>query len=127
MSRRLARISLALVLLATSEVWALGLGEIRLDSALNEPFRAEIELLSATPEELNNLQIGLASAETFARYGIDRPVYLQGIQFQILRSGTADGNVIQLRSASPITEPFLTFLVEASWARGRLLSLLPKF
>ena len=49
MSRRLSRISLALVLLLTSEVWALGLGEIRLNSALNEPLRAEIELLSATP------------------------------------------------------------------------------
>ena len=43
------------------------------------------------------------------------------IQFQIRRSGQAEGNVVEVRSPSPITEPFVTFLVEASWARGRLL------
>jgi pilus assembly protein FimV len=61
-----------LVLAFASEVWALGLGDIRLSSALNEPFRAEIELLSATPEELENLTIVLASAETFARSSATR-------------------------------------------------------
>ncbi len=121
MSRRLSRISLALVILLTSEVWALGLGEIKLDSALNQPLRAEIELLSATPEELAGLKVAMASGETFERYGIDRPVFLQGVVFQIRRSGRADGNVVEIRSANPITEPFVTFLVEASWARGRLL------
>jgi len=121
MSRRLSRTLLVLVILVSSKVWALGLGEIRLQSALNEPLRAEIELLSATPEELSALQVMMASGETFERYGIDRPVYLQGIQFNIVRSGNTEGNIIQLRSAAPITEPFLTFLVEANWARGRLL------
>ena len=103
MSRRLSRTLLALVILASSEVWALGLGEIRLQSALNEPLRAEIELLSATPEELSNLQITMASGDTFERYGIDRPVFLQGIQFNVVRSGSTEGNIIQLRSAAPIT------------------------
>lgn len=121
MSRRLSRISLAFVILLTSEVWALGLGEIKLESALNQPLRAEIELLSATPEELAGLKITMASGDTFARYGLDRPVYLQGIVFQIRHSGRADGNVVEVRSANAITEPFVTFLVEASWARGRLL------
>ena len=120
MSRRLMRISLALVLLLSSEVWAIGLGDINLDSALNEPLRAEIELLSATPEELSNLVVSLASADTFDRYGIDRPYYLQEIEFNVLSNGP-NGPVVQVRSRSPITEPFLTFLVEATWSSGRLL------
>ena len=53
------------------------------------------------------------------RYGIDRPFYLQGIEFNV--EGGPDGAVIQVRSRSPITEPFLTFLVEATWSSGRLL------
>ena len=121
MSRRLSRISLALVILMSSHVWALGLGDIRLQSALNEPLRAEIELLSATPDELDNLKIAMASADTFERYGLDRPFYLQDILFQIVRTGRADGNVVEIRSATPMAEPFLTFLVEATWSRGRLL------
>ncbi len=67
MSRRFSRISLALVILLSSEVWALGLGEIQMESALNEPLNATIELLSATPDELDNLHVSLASAETFER------------------------------------------------------------
>jgi pilus assembly protein FimV len=119
MPRRCIRFSLALFFLLSSNAWALGLGEIRLDSALNAPMRAQIELLSASPEELENLVVSLASSETFARYGLDRPYYLQELRFEIVRTET--GAYVSIRSASPITEPFLTFLVEATWARGRLL------
>ena len=121
MPRSLTRISLAFLLLLSSELWALGLGDVRLESALNEPLRAEIELLSATPDELAKLTVALASAETFERYGLDRPFYLQDISFELVRTGRADGNVIRVRSTSPMSEPFLTFLVEVSWSRGRLL------
>jgi len=121
MPRRSNRISLALVLLLSGNAWALGLGEIHLDSALNAPMRAQIELLSATPEELENLEVGLASQETFERYGLDRPYFLQDLRFEIVRSGSSEGNYIRVSSSKPITEPFLTFLVEAMWSRGRLL------
>ena len=119
MWQRLTHISLVLVLLLSSEVWAIGLGDIRLDSALNEPLRAEISLLSATPDEIASLNIAMASAATFTRYGIDRPFFLQDIEFNVV-SG-ANGSAVQLRSRKPITEPFLTFLVEANWPGGRLL------
>jgi pilus assembly protein FimV len=121
MSRRLNRIWLLPALLFVSEVWALGLGDIRLSSALNQPLRAEIELLSASPDELTNITVQLASAETFDRYGIDRPHYLTQLQFTINKTGRADGNTVSIRSLEPIREPFVTFLVEASWSRGRLL------
>ncbi len=121
MPRRLSGISLALLLVVSGEVWALGLGDIRLDSALNEPLRAEIELLSATPEEVSTLQVSLASAATFERYGIDRPFYLQNLEFDVTRGARAGTFVIEVRSTTPMTEPFLTFLVEATWPSGRLL------
>ena len=120
MSRRFTRLSLLFVLMLTSEVWAIGLGDIDLNSALNEPLRAEIVLLSASADELSDLTVTLASAETFARYGIDRPFFLQDMEFNVIIAG-ASGSVVQIRSRAPITEPFLTFLVEATWSSGRLL------
>lgn len=108
-------------LLLGGQAMALGLGDIRLSSALNQPMRAEIALLSATPEELTNLTIQLASADTFDRYDLDRPGFLTGLDFDVVKSGRADGNFIRVTSAEPISEPFVTFLVEASWSRGRLL------
>ncbi|MGH9897079.1 MAG: type IV pilus assembly protein FimV, partial [bacterium] len=121
MSLRLARLWLLLGLFLAGEVLALGLGDIELDSALNEPLRAEIRLLSATPEDLASLKVSLASAETFERYGLHRPLYLTRLTFTVEPSGRTDGNVVRVRSQEPITEPFVTFLVEATWPRGRLL------
>ena len=121
MSRRLTRFVLLPMLLVAGQALALGLGDIRLQSALNQPLRAEIDLLAATPEELNNLTVQLASAETFERYGLDRPYFLANVAFEIVKTGTNTGNVIHVRTIGPITEPFVTFLVEAVWSRGRLL------
>lgn len=121
MSPGLNRLWLVPLLLLAGQSWALGLGDIKLDSSLNEPLRAEIELLAATAEELTNLDIQLASGDTFQRYDLDRPLFLTRLNFTLVRSGRADGNVVRITSTEPITEPFVTFLVEASWSRGRLL------
>jgi len=121
MSRRLNRLWLLPVVLLASQSWALGLGDIRLSSALNEPLRAEIDLLAATLEELENLTVQLSSLETFERYDLDRPLFLSRMRFRLVRSGGVEGNIIRITSSEPITEPFITFLVEAVWSRGRLL------
>jgi pilus assembly protein FimV len=121
MSLRLNRASLLLVLLLAGDAWALGLGEIRLSSALNEPLRAEIQLMSTTPEELAGLRVELASAATFERYGIDRPHFLTRLDFDVVDANQPGGDVVRITSNEPITEPFVTFLVEASWPGGRLL------
>ena len=120
MTRLLQRLLVLFVLMSPATVFALGLGEIQLHSALNEPLSAEIELVSAAPDELSSLRATLASRETFARYELDRPTFLADIEFKVGRSG--DGrNVLQVRSREAITEPFLSFLVELNWSRGRLL------
>ena len=120
MRRYLPRLLLTSALLSPMSVWALGLGDIRLNSALNQPFDAEIELLSPTPEELQSLKVGLASTDVFSRYGIDRPAYLSNFNFAVGRS--RDGRAtIKVRSNRSVTEPFVTLLVEASWGSGRLV------
>jgi pilus assembly protein FimV len=120
MRRYLPRLVLTGALLSPMSVWALGLGEIRLNSSLNQPFDAEIELISPTAEELQSLKVGLAGNDVFARLNIDRPSFLSGFDFSITR--TRDGGAaIRVRSSRSVTEPFVTLLVEASWARGRLV------
>ncbi len=120
MRKNIPRLLLMGALLSPTASYALGLGDIRLNSALNQPFDAEIDLLSATSEELSSLQVGLANNETFSRYGLERPAYLTNFAFRVTRA--ADGRtVLRITSAPSVTEPFVTLLVEASWSRGRLL------
>lgn len=108
------------LLLAPAGAWALGLGDIELRSALNQPLDADIALVSPTPEELSDLRVALAAPETFERYGLDRPGFLSLLSFNVVRDD-AGRDVIRVTSLEPIVEPFVTVLVEATWNRGRLL------
>jgi pilus assembly protein FimV len=99
---------------------ALGLGEIHLNSALNQPFDADIDLVSAADEDLSALRASLASNDTFVRYGLDKPAYLSDFTFRVVR-GANGKDVLKVTSPRPVTEPFVTMLVEANWPRGRLL------
>jgi pilus assembly protein FimV len=108
------------LLLAPFGAWALGLGDIELRSALNQPLEANIELVSPTPEELADLRVALAAPETFDRYGLDRPGFLSRLSFNV-ESDETGRDVIRVTSLEPIAEPFVTVLVEATWNRGRLL------
>jgi pilus assembly protein FimV len=114
------RVLVSAILLTPAVAWGLGLGEIRLKSALNQPFSAEIDLVAATAEEVNALEANLASPEVFARYGLDRPAFLSALDFTVGRG--QDGRAVLLvRSRDSISEPFVSFLIDVSWPRGRLL------
>ena len=112
--------ALALLLALPSAAFALGLGDIRLLSPLNAPLDAEIELLDVAPDEINTLQVQLASRDTFAKYGLEWPAYLNRVQVKTVR--TPDGRqIVKLKSADPISEPFVTLLVEVNWSRGHMV------
>jgi len=106
--------------LATGHVVALGLGEIELKSSLNQPLNAEVALLSATDAELQELKVDIGSSEAFDNAGIERPLFLTKLRFDVKTN--ADGKpVVGITSREAVQEPFLDFLLEISWSKGRLL------
>jgi pilus assembly protein FimV len=116
----LPRMTLMACLICPSFAWALGLGEIHLNSALNEPLSAEIDLIAAAPDELTALRATLAGRDAFTRYGIDRPPFLSSISFTVGK-GKDGRDALLVKSTDAIPEPFVTFLVEVNWSRGRLM------
>jgi pilus assembly protein FimV len=125
MSVTMPRLMLLACLLSPSflwptSAWALGLGEIHLNSALNEPMNAEIDLVAATPDELTALRATLADKDAFSRYGIDRPPFLSTLTFKVGK-GKDGRDALLVRSTDAIPEPFVTFLVDVNWARGHLM------
>src|SRR5947207_2215603 len=112
--------ALALLLALPSAAFALGLGDIRLLSPLNAPLDAEVELVDVAPDEVNTLQAQLASRETFARYGLEGPAYLAGVQVHVVHSPNGR-EMLKLKSTEAIPEPFMTVLLEVSWSRGHLV------
>lgn len=101
--------------------FALGLGEIEASSFLNQPLKAEIEVISARAGEIDDLLISLASRDAFEKAGLERPAELSRIRFKVEKSEDGQTARILVTTKDPVQEPFLSFLVEADWAKGRLV------
>jgi pilus assembly protein FimV len=85
--------------------FALGLGEINVSSFLNQPLRAEIDVISARPGEIDNLLVSLASTDSFARAGLSRPNHLTDLRFEVKKQGGDQATII-VTSNNAVTEPF---------------------
>lgn len=120
MVRKLALAMAFMVMTFYKGAFALGLGEIELQSALGQPLSAEIELLSARPGELDQAMVKLASREAFARAGLERLEILSDLKFEVTARPGGE-NYLRVTSSKPVNEPFLSFLVELAWPRGRLM------
>jgi len=99
---------------------AIGLGKLKVHSALDEPLNAEIPFTSITSKERRKLKAILASRGEFADAGIDRPAHLANIKFSVAKR--VDGSYfLQLQTDTPFGDPFLHLLVRIEWAGGRLI------
>lgn len=99
---------------------ALGLGEVKLKSTLNQPLEAEVKLLDTRDLTAEQILVALASPADFERNGVDRLFFYTELQFQV-DLAAADGPKVVITSRSPVREPYLNFLIEARWTAGRLL------
>lgn len=99
---------------------AAGLGKLSVNSGLGEPLSAEIEVISATPEELSGMAASIASEQMYAQQGLDRPGFHNAIRTEIQKK--PDGStVIRLFTGEPVNDPFVDMLIQVDWASGRLV------
>lgn len=108
-----------IALLFSSTVSAVGMGGINVTSALGQPLKADIELMAIGKAEKDSLVARLASPEAYKNAGLEYP-YGNRFKFQI--ENRADGQAyIKASSAQPVNDPFVSLLVELTWASGKLL------
>ena len=111
---------LSALLLACGGTHAAGLGKLSVQSALGQPLRAEIELLSVTKEELPGISARLASQELFRQARIDRSGALGALEFDVAQRANGQP-VIRISSSTPMADPFLDMLIELNWSTGRII------
>jgi pilus assembly protein FimV len=112
-SIRMALVALCLV--CSSQLLALGLGDIEVESSLNERFIGYIELVDTRDLQSSEIIVSMASSEDFERVGVERFFYLTNLKFEVV------GSVVNVTSSQAIAEPYLNFIVEVHWPRGRML------
>ncbi len=121
LNSKLKRITVALCMaLVPISVFAAGLGKLNVMSGLGEPLKADIELLSVTPEELSSITAAIASEEAYTIQGIEKPASHNTIKVDVTKN-SAGTPILKLQSSQPISEPFLDMLIQVDWSSGRLL------
>ena len=120
MGRKIAAIAFSLGCLHAGSVMALGLGELTLESFLNEPLKARVDLLNTGSLHADEIKVRLATKEDFEKLGLDRAYFLTGIKFDVEIDANGGPRIV-VSSDDPVLEPYLDFIVEARWPTGRLL------
>ncbi|MDP1770851.1 MAG: FimV/HubP family polar landmark protein [Methylobacter sp.] len=105
-------------LLAPASGHPLGIGEIKLHSALNQNLDAEIAL-TLSGESVSEIKVNLAPPEKFDEAGVSWTYFLSKIKFETITQSNGSA-VIKLTSKEALKEPFLDFLLEVSWPKGNL-------
>lgn len=118
--RKLVLAIAAATALSSGMAHALGVGELTLQSSLNQPLVAEIELLDVRDLSAAEMRPSLASPEEFNKAGVDRQYFLTDLKFTPIIKPNGK-SVIRVTSSKPVREPYLNFLVEVLWPNGRLL------
>lgn len=118
MNRNFFRFWLVALLVGSGRALALEIGEIQVQSALNQLFDARIPLPTLTPEELAKVSVKLAPPPMFKEFDLERVPTLANLVFSI--EYNAEGHVyVRVISTKPIREPSLGLLLEFAWPRGK--------
>lgn len=119
--KRVASLAVAVALaLGTHPAFALGLGQIQVKSALGQPLLAEIPVRFDNADEAKNLRLAIASPADYQRAGIS--TNQMGMPLQFTLATTRDGGkVIRVTTSDPVRDPYVEFLLDASWMHGSLI------
>ena len=110
---------LGLGLLFSPTVDAAGLGRLKVESMLGQPFAAVIDITALQTEEFSQIEARIASAESYDTAQLTYPSIVRQIRISTARQ--SDGkSILKLTSIVPINEPSLDLLVEFSWGNGRV-------
>lgn len=120
MGRKFAAVVFSLGCLQANSALALGLGELKLESFLNEPLSASVNLLNTGGLHEDEIKVRLGTREDFKRLGIDRSFFLTRIDFDVQIDDDGRARIV-MTSDDAVLEPYLDFIVEARWPSGRLL------
>ena len=88
--RNLTKTLVAVSMLTSTSVHSLGIGGIKLRSALNQKLNAEIALVTLDGENIGDVQVKLASPAKFDEAGVPWSYFLTKIKFTPWKSSTPE-------------------------------------
>jgi pilus assembly protein FimV len=101
-----AAIGLVAGCIHSGNLFALGLGDLTVNSSLNEPLDATIQMLGLDGLSENQILTAMGGLEDFERAGIDRVGLIDNVILDVEVLDRERG-ILHITSAEPVVEPFL--------------------
>ncbi len=119
MNKKFRKLILPASLLLASQTFALGLGGLQVDSALDEVLNGEIPFVIDSSEEIESIEVSVASFAEYEKVGLDKSYVPSNIQVGVIeRNGK---KYVQVSSIGPVSEPIVSLLLVVDWSNGHLL------
>lgn len=113
-------IALVSCLSFSSSLWAVGLGQLRADSSINQPLSVRIQLVDLGSTPLDEISVAVADVENFDRLDVEFADNFPAIQISL--GVDEEGPYARLESASVIRTPYLEVVLDTRWPSGRVLT-----
>lgn len=108
-----------MVFCVAQQSFALGFGEIQVNSYLGEPLKAQVVLLETEKNYETSLKIRLASPEEYKKNGYAYPYDIK-FKFNVVNETGKQPTVI-ITTSRPIQDPYLNLLLEASSPQAQVI------
>lgn len=119
MKHKLIILALVFSLVFVSQnTFSLGMGKIQVNSALDEPLNATIDIIANEDESIDQVSVKLASAEDYKKVGLDKSFVPAHIMVSVDENNPYQINV---SSNGPVSEPIVSLLLDVTWSNGRIL------
>jgi pilus assembly protein FimV len=104
---------------ASPAAWSLGLGDATVESYLNQPLKARIDLVTRENDDLASVSAKLASAADYELIGASLEDISVPVRFSV---EDVDGDAYLLASSQlQLNNPVIRLIVEVNWSSGRML------
>jgi len=96
----------------------IGLGHVQLESYINDPLKAKIEILDASRTDVGQLSAHIATKEEYQKLNIDRDPYLSKVKLSIHKQ--TGKTYILADSNMPVINPVLNLFISLASPEGQL-------
>src|SRR5512140_615700 len=110
----------AIAMALPSSSMALGLGRLTVQSSLGQPLSAQIELTSASRDELDSLAARVADPSLYRQNNLSYQGVLERARVTVDRNASGLP-VLRVMTPTPVNEPYLDLMVELNWPAGRVV------
>ncbi len=119
MNKKFRKLILPASLLLASQSYALGLGGLQINSALDEVLNGEIPFVIDSSEKIESIEVAVASFSDYEKVGLDKSYVPSNIQVNVIEKNGQ--KYVQVSSLGPISEPIVSLLLVVDWSNGHLL------